>query len=501
MCYPLTMQSLKALLCCACFVAVPVSAQIPTFANADLVLGQPDFTTNTLRSTSASSLEEPRDVVVDPATGKVFVVDRRRDRILRFASNDALANNADAEAVFGRMDLDGNPLPGGRERSLNSPSSVALDSAGRLWVADTSHNRVLMFENAANRVVVPGVAFLPDLVLGQANLTDDSSQLTRTGMRSPSGVTVDDFGNLFVSDSSHNRILAFTDAANKTNGAPADAVYGQPDYMTDDSGRSATALNGPRGLDRDANGTLWVADIFNSRVLGFETASGALPNTVATRLLGQTSFTVRVQTTSASGMSLCSDVYTDDLGALWVKDDQNNRVLRFNSVASKPNGGDADAVIGQSDFDSDDFGLAANRLSSDRPLGGLSDGGLHVEANGDLWVADAGNNRVLRFSRPRDPVVVADVTRPTIRVRGRKTIETLRKRVVIRGTAADASGIARIEVKVRGAKVVKSKVKGNDSFKVVLRVRKDRGRVVAKLRAVDGVGLKSKRERFRILRR
>ena len=94
---------------------------------------------------------------------------------------------------------------------------------------------------------------------------------------------------------------------------------------------------------------------------------------------------------------------------------------------------------------------------------------------------------------------VTDTKRPKLRVRGRKTIETLRKRVVIRGTASDASGIARIEVRAPGAKVAKAKVRGNGMVKVVLRVRKDRGRVIVKLRAVDGVGLKSKRAKVRIL--
>jgi hypothetical protein len=102
---------------------------------------------------------------------------------------------------------------------------------------------------------------------------------------------------------------------------------------------------------------------------------------------------------------------------------------------------------------------------------------------------------------PTPVVVVSDTTAPTLRVRGRKTIETLRKRVVIRGTASDASGIEDLEVKVRGAKVARAKVKADGTFKVVLRVTKDRGRVIAKLRAVDNAGLKSKRAKVRILRR
>ncbi len=98
------------------------------------------------------------------------------------------------------------------------------------------------------------------------------------------------------------------------------------------------------------------------------------------------------------------------------------------------------------------------------------------------------------------PAHIVDATRPNLRIRGRKTIETLRKRVVIRGRVSDdSSGVREIEVK--GASVAKSKVKNNGRFKVVLRVQRDRGRVVVRLRAIDNAGNRSKVSRFRIVRR
>ena len=96
---------------------------------------------------------------------------------------------------------------------------------------------------------------------------------------------------------------------------------------------------------------------------------------------------------------------------------------------------------------------------------------------------------------------VVDDGAPELVVRGRKTIETLRKRVVFRGTASDASGIADLDVKARGAKVKKIKLLSGDRFKVVLRVSKTSGRVIVKFRATDGAGLRSKPTKVRILRR
>ncbi len=102
---------------------------------------------------------------------------------------------------------------------------------------------------------------------------------------------------------------------------------------------------------------------------------------------------------------------------------------------------------------------------------------------------------------PLLPLLTPDRSRPRLSVRGRKTIETLRRRVVIRGTARDNRGVTDIVVKARGAKATNVKLQSRNRFKVVLRVNKDSGRVIVKLRAVDEAGNRSKQEKFRILRR
>ncbi|MGC1481594.1 MAG: hypothetical protein WA771_13930 [Chthoniobacterales bacterium] len=99
------------------------------------------------------------------------------------------------------------------------------------------------------------------------------------------------------------------------------------------------------------------------------------------------------------------------------------------------------------------------------------------------------------------PGATVDVVGPTLQVRGRKTVETLRKRVVIRGSVADVSGVSRIIVKAGGAKVRKTRLRGNGTWKSVSKVRKDRGRVIVRIRAVDNVGNSSAQKKVRILRR
>ncbi len=490
-------------LCLAIGLApVGLFAQIPSFAAADLVLGQPDFTTNNVGSPTATKLIDPRDIAIDPTTGKVFVSDGAANRVLRYATEAALTNGAAAEAVFGQPDFTSDAINAGgglipSQNSLFVPIGIFVDGGGRLWVADASNNRVLMFSNASTRS-----NFAPaDKVLGQAGYTTRADGVSSVGMRVPWDVWVDDEGNLAVSNgaTTSSVTLFFEDAANKLNGGSADKVFGTGDFMGNtDPGPNARDTINPRGISIDSTGTLRITDSDQNRVMAYSnvTTVSSPPGPNAFQVIGQSNFTSGGSATTQSGLDLPTAAQVDPFGDLWVMDSSNNRILRYSGSASLANGADAVAVLGQQAFTTN----SSQRSTTKMNLSSLSL--LFVDAQGDVWVADTNNNRVLRFSRPAAiPAPVVDTTAPDLRIRGRKTVETLRNRVVIRGRTSDASGVREVDVKARGAKVAKSKVKANGTFKVVLRVTKDRGRLVAKLRAIDNVGNRSKVSRFRILRR
>lgn len=474
-------------------LAAPTEGQIPSFADANLALGQDDFDSISFAiPPDATAVYEPESVAVDPTTGKVFVADSSIHRILRFSSMEALANNAPAEIAIGQFEFsDSDPNHGGSvsRDSLFHPESVFVDSGGRLWVADSGNNRVLIYA-AASAIAFNGP--LASVVFGQPDFESRGGGFGAANMSNPTGVWLDDDNHLWVADSGNNRVLRFDDAPfNLSNGVAADAVLGQPGFITNGSGLSATALESPADVAVDSTGTLWVADRGNNRVVGYSGAGSLSNGAAADRFFGEPSLTSSTSLIGAQGLDSPISVDVDAFGALWVADQGNNRVVRYDDVATKNNGFFADAVIGQSGFLDSSAGLAANRFDDPRDAS--------VDAAGNLWIADFNNARVLQFLRPAPPPV-PDTEPPVVSVLGPKTIDSLRKRVAIRGTATDESEIASVDVKVsRGATV--KKVKSGARWKVVLIVTKDRGRVVAKIRLEDEVGNRSRFSRVTIRRR
>jgi len=133
-------------------------------------------------------------------------------------------------------------------------------------VADSGNHRVLRFDNP---VFLSAPSPSANQVLGQPNFFTGTSGSSATQFQTPTGIAVDGAGNLFVSDANHRVTLFLAAATKSTTGAGADRVIGQPDFVSTTSGLSSTKLNNPAGLTTDAAGRLFVCDSTNNRVLRF----------------------------------------------------------------------------------------------------------------------------------------------------------------------------------------------------------------------------------------
>ena len=249
---------------------------------ADIVIGQSDFTSSNPNNggLSASSLMPPTGVAVDTA-GNLYVVDINNHRVLKY--NTPITEDNVADEVFGQPDFisNGCDSPAGISSANNlcSPRNVAIDSSGNVYITDQGNHRVLVYLD-------PATDKTADIVLGQPGFDwsnpnfpgcSGSFPTTTCGNRlwAPHGVVVDVKGNVYVADLNNRRILVYKPPL--TTDMNADIVLGQPDFTTNtdnNGGVSASSLSTPYGLALDAAGSLYVADGFNNRVLGY---GGTLP--------------------------------------------------------------------------------------------------------------------------------------------------------------------------------------------------------------------------------
>ncbi|MCC6404783.1 MAG: beta-propeller fold lactonase family protein, partial [Candidatus Yanofskybacteria bacterium] len=420
---------------------------------ADYVLGQPDFKTVT-SATTQSGLNGPTGIAYDSVGDRLFVADGNNIRVMIF-DVASIVNGENAVNVLGQVDFVSTAF-GTTQNTFNSPSSVVFDSAGsRLFVTDRSNSRVLVFDIAAitdgenavnvlgqpdfvtgagattqaklyqptglaydatgsrlfvsdttnNRVVVFDVVAIADgenavNVLGQPDFTTLATATTQAKLYIPSGVAYDATGNrLFVADQGRNRVMVF-DVAIITNGENAANVLGQTDFVTATTGTTQAKFNQPTAITFDVGGNkLYTPDYFNNRVMVFDVAA-ITDGEDAVDVIGQINGSDTPHYTTGSdhnapnvwGFSTPSATVIDTTNhRLFVADEFNRRVLVFNLNASNQLlDRIADSVLGQTTFKTSAGATTQNGLN--RPAG------LAYDATGNrLFVADRGNNRVMVF--------------------------------------------------------------------------------------------------------
>lgn len=245
-----------------------------------------------------------------------------------------------------------------------------------------------------------------NLALGQPNLTTTAfvSPATAASLRKPRGIAVDAASRVvFVADTDNNRVLRYPSAAALNSGANAEAVFGQTSFSGANPNNPSVSvgMQKPTALFFDHLGRLWVADTYNHRVLMFNNALTCGNQPTADKVLGQADLNVIVTMTfpaAANKLFFPSGLWVEpSTDRLWVVD-CFNRVLRFDGVSSKPNGGNADGVLGQPNFTTSSERATDATTIKTFWTGSFYGSSLAVSASGTLFVAADRENRVLRFN-------------------------------------------------------------------------------------------------------
>ena len=249
---------------------------------AELVIGQADFASSALGTTS-QNMNIPQGIAIDIIHGKLYFADSGNNRILRF-SYPLTCNGSSAELVIGQSDFISSGA-GISSSKLSAPTCLSVHN-GDLWVSDFLNNRVLCF-----RAAYLYSSNLPSagLVLGQTTFLTNSSGTSSHEMSGPNGIAVDESGNLWVAEYGNNRVILFKNVDLADNGADADLVLGQPGFSTSSTATSQSGMKNPGGLCARAD-ILFVCDALNHRVLRFDNPISKTNGALADGVLGQSDF-------------------------------------------------------------------------------------------------------------------------------------------------------------------------------------------------------------------
>ena len=321
-----------------------------TDESASVVLGQANFTSNAYPAAAANTFYYPISVAAD-SSDNLYVADYDNCRILQF--KPPFTNNMDASVVIGEPDFTTVTCTTGAS-TLNYAYAIAFDGDGDLWVSDYSSSRIVEFVPPFSNGMAASLVIGQTSLTSTAGCNQGLSAPTASTLCEQYGISFDSSGDLWVSDADNSRVLEFKPpfsndmAASLELGQPSATAF--TSRTANNGGLSASSLSYQFQPAFDGDGNLWVSDTTNNRVL--EYVPPFSNGMAATRELGQssgaTAFTTNASTTSQSGFFYPYGISFDSSGNMQVLDFFNSRVMIFEPPFS--NGMNATTVFGQANF-------------------------------------------------------------------------------------------------------------------------------------------------------
>ena len=307
-----------------------------------------------------ATLNLPASVAVDTA-GNVYVADSANHRIRRIAP-DGIITTVVGTGEAGD-DGDGGPA---RDARLRRPLGVALGADGTLFVADTYNHRIRKVTTDGTITTIAGT--------GEPGFGGDGGPGAAAMLAYPTGIAVATGGALYIADTGNHRVRKLT-----ADGAIATvAGTGAAGFNGDGGPATQARLNSPRGVAVAADGTLYVVDRENRRIRMVDT--DGLTTTVAGN--GSSGFNGDRGDATQATLRAPYGVAVDSQGNLYVADTFNHRVRKVT-----PDGG-IRTVAGSERFGFSGDGWPAGQAALHYPLG------VAVDIAGNLYIADAFNHRI-----------------------------------------------------------------------------------------------------------
>jgi trimeric autotransporter adhesin len=323
-------------------------------------------------SATSAQLSSPFGIFVD-AAGNIFIADSGDNRIREITAGVI------ATVAGGGTAGDGGAAT---SASLNNPTGVFADTAGNLFIADQLNNRIRKVSSGTITTVAGNGTTGPG--------TGDGGPALMARLSAPTGIAVDDFGNLFIADTGNNRIREVS-----TAGVITTAVgTGSSGYNGDGELPSAATLSAPTSVAvQNTNEVglvnLYIADKINNRVREVRPAfqaRGASPAAISTVAgNGTVGYGGDGGPATLAVLNFPNGVAVDAAGSLLIADTGNYRIRKVTPS------GIITTFAGNGTMGFSGDGGAA-------PLAQLSAYSVAVDSSGNVFIADVANRRIRKVT-------------------------------------------------------------------------------------------------------
>ena len=326
---------------------------------------------DTVGSPLSSKLKKPQSVAVDSA-GNVYIADTDNHRIKKLIW-DSGSQTYTSLANFAGTGAAGDTGAGGVATSAkwNTPKGVAVDSSGNVYIADSNSDRIKKVDTSGIITFIAGT--------GASGNSGDNGPATSAKFNNPEGVAVTSSGEIYVADTSNNRVRKFTEGGNIS----LFAGVGNNGYSGDGGAAISAKIDDPNSVAVDSSGNVYISDSLNDRIRKVAIGTNIITTVAGT---GTAGYSGDSGAATSAMINVPKGIAITPAGNFFIGDSTNNRVRLVNGAT-----GIITTYAGT--------GTAGNSVDNGAPASAQLrvPYGVAIDSLGNIYIADKDNHDIRKI--------------------------------------------------------------------------------------------------------